>query len=273
MVRWFGADTKLIREVFQALKHMINGPNLKDVAEKAKIVLCADAAAEGLNFQFCGALINCDMPWNPMKVEQRIGRIDRVGQRFDVIRIVNLHCEDTVETDVYRALRERIDLFTNFVGKLQPILAKLPGAISKVALSKSRDKETGRMELVSDIASEANKLDAAGFDLDEAVDEEPVPPPRPEPAYGLRELNRILAREELLPPGVEAGKLGAKDFMYLAPGMKERIRVTADREFFDAHPESTELWSPGGPLFPVPETSENSESLFENPSMLRKVSF
>ena len=47
---------------------------------EAEVLLCNDAAAEGLNFQFCGALINYDMPWNPMRVEQRIGRIDRLGQ-------------------------------------------------------------------------------------------------------------------------------------------------------------------------------------------------
>ena len=47
---------------------------------KADVLLCTDAAAEGLNFQFCGALVNYDLPWNPMRVEQRIGRIDRLGQ-------------------------------------------------------------------------------------------------------------------------------------------------------------------------------------------------
>ena len=69
------------------------------------VLLCTEAAAEGLNFQFCDALINYDMPWNPMRVEQRI---DRLGQQHEIIRIVNLHYEDTVETDVYRALRSRI---------------------------------------------------------------------------------------------------------------------------------------------------------------------
>ena len=58
---------------------------------EAHVLLCTDAAAEGLNFQFCGAVINYDMPWNPMRVEQRIGRIDRLGQRHATIRIVNLH--------------------------------------------------------------------------------------------------------------------------------------------------------------------------------------
>ena len=77
---------------------------------EADVMLCTDAAAEGLNFQFCGAMINYDMPWNPMRVEQRIGRIDRLGQQHENIRIVNLHYEGTVETDVYRALRVRIGL-------------------------------------------------------------------------------------------------------------------------------------------------------------------
>ena len=74
----------------------------------ADVLLCTDAAAEGLNFQFCGALINYDLPWNPMRVEQRIGRIDRVGQKYPKIRIVNLQYDDTIETAVYRVLQERI---------------------------------------------------------------------------------------------------------------------------------------------------------------------
>jgi SNF2 family DNA or RNA helicase len=88
---------------------------------QADVLLCTDAAAEGLNFQFCGALVNYDMPWNPMRVEQRIGRIDRLGQKHADIRIVNLHYADTVEADVYRALRARIGLFETVVGRLQPI--------------------------------------------------------------------------------------------------------------------------------------------------------
>ena len=55
---------------------------------EAEVLLCTDAAAEGLNFQFCGALVNYDMPWNPMRVEQRIGRIDRLGQQHPRVRIV-----------------------------------------------------------------------------------------------------------------------------------------------------------------------------------------
>src|SRR5690606_31076723 len=102
---------------------------------KGEILLCTDAAAEGLNFQFCGSLINYDMPWNPMRVEQRIGRIDRLGQRFEDIRIVNLHYKDTVETSVYLALSSRIRLFEDMVGGLQPILSAVSKEIGAIALA------------------------------------------------------------------------------------------------------------------------------------------
>jgi superfamily II DNA/RNA helicase len=82
---------------------------LKDGA--IRLLICTDAAAEGLNFQTCGVVINLDLPWNPMKVEQRIGRVDRIGQKYPVIRVVNFAYEDTVEADVYFALGRRINLF------------------------------------------------------------------------------------------------------------------------------------------------------------------
>ena len=105
---------------------------------EADVLLCTDAAAEGLNFQFCGALVNYDLPWNPMRVEQRIGRIDRLGQQHPVVRIVNLHYRDTVESDVYISLRRRINLFEQVVGRLQPILARVSGLISDAVLARTR---------------------------------------------------------------------------------------------------------------------------------------
>jgi SNF2 family DNA or RNA helicase len=138
----------------------------------ADVLLCTDAAAEGLNFQFCGALINYDMPWNPMRVEQRIGRIDRLGQRYPNIRIVNLHYADTVEADVYRALRLRIGLFENVVGRLQPILARLPTLIrGRVLTGQTRTAEERQMA-VSEVEGEADRVSGAGFDIDAVTDSE-----------------------------------------------------------------------------------------------------
>lgn len=88
-----------------------------------KLLVCTDAASEGLNLQAAGALINFDLPWNPSKVEQRIGRIDRIGQRQPIIRIVNLFLKDSVDEKVYATLRARCGLFEHFVGRMQPVLA------------------------------------------------------------------------------------------------------------------------------------------------------
>ncbi|MFN9856698.1 MAG: helicase-related protein, partial [Pseudanabaena sp.] len=62
-----------------------------------KLLLCTESASEGLNLQTCGVLFNYDMPWNPMRVEQRIGRIDRIGQKFSQVRIHNFYYDGTVE--------------------------------------------------------------------------------------------------------------------------------------------------------------------------------
>lgn len=228
---------------------------------RAEIMVCTDAAAEGLNFQFCGALINYDMPWNPMRVEQRIGRIDRLGQEHSQIRIINLHYADTVEADVYQALRTRIDLFQTFVGRLQPILARLPRAISDVTLGRIQDREVARANLVTGIQSGVDAAGQSGFDLDEVTAAELEEPARPAALYDLVDLGMILQNPTLLPPGLSVKPLGSKDFSYLAPGMPAPVRVTADPDYYDQHPDSTELWSPGSPLFPTPEVTASPDEL------------
>ena len=87
------------------------------------ILLCTETAAESLNYQFFSAIINYDIPWNPMQLEQRIGRIDRIGQEKSRVRIIHLFYKDTTEYDAYQAMARRIASFTENVGVLQPILA------------------------------------------------------------------------------------------------------------------------------------------------------
>lgn len=88
-----------------------------------KFLVCTDAASEGLNLQAAGAIVNYDLPWNPSRVEQRIGRVDRIGQRLPTVKIVNLHLKNSVDDQVYGALRARCGLFEHFVGEMQPVLA------------------------------------------------------------------------------------------------------------------------------------------------------
>jgi superfamily II DNA or RNA helicase len=89
-----------------------------------KVLVCTDAASEGLNLQAAGALINFDLPWNPSKVEQRIGRIDRIGQELPVLPVVNLYLKHSVDERVYKALASRCGLFETFVGPMQPVLSQ-----------------------------------------------------------------------------------------------------------------------------------------------------
>jgi SNF2 family DNA or RNA helicase len=219
----------------------------------ADVLLCTDAAAEGLNFQFCGALVNYDMPWNPMRVEQRIGRIDRLGQQYGVIRIINLHYEGTVETDVYRALRDRIDLFQSVVGRLQPILSQLPSRIASTVLADRAHQSDERSRVVGEIEAALHSGGQAGFDIDAATESELIQPVRADARLSLNDLERLLNSEKAMPPGISVQPLSSHDFRYSAPGMAESLRVTTDRRFFEEHAECVELWSPGSPLFPKPD--------------------
>lgn len=92
-------------------------------ARAIRVLVCSDAASEGLNLQVASALINYDLPWNPARVEQRIGRIDRIGQLASELRIVNLVLADSVDERVYQVLSQRCDLFQSYVGAMQPVLS------------------------------------------------------------------------------------------------------------------------------------------------------
>ena len=217
----------------------------------ADLLLCTDAAAEGLNFQFCGALINYDMPWNPMRVEQRIGRIDRVGQRHATIRVVNLHYEGTVETAVYGALRSRIGLFEQIVGRLQPILARMPREITDAVLAGGTGQDAQRV--AERIARRVSEEEQAGFDIDAALDDDLTVPHRGQPPVTLDDLDRVIGDPDLMPPGTRVQPLGPREYSLLAPGMQAPIRVTTDAAYYEEHSDSMELWSPGNPFFRAPE--------------------
>ena len=86
------------------------------------VMLASRVASEGLDFEFCSAVVNYDLPWNPMEVEQRIGRIDRFGQQEEKVLILNFHTPGTIETDIIERVHARIGVFTDSIGELEPIL-------------------------------------------------------------------------------------------------------------------------------------------------------
>ena len=104
------------------------------------IMITSEAGGEGRNFQFAHIMVNYDLPWNPMKIEQRIGRLDRIGQHHPV-QIYNLYNEDTIEEGILDVLEKRIDLFTKSVGSLDPILGDVEREISARVIKKTGDKD------------------------------------------------------------------------------------------------------------------------------------
>lgn len=106
----------------------MSGPQ-KDAAveafrDRVPLLLCTESGGEGRNLQFCNTLINFDIPWNPMAIEQRIGRIDRIGQSREVF-IFNLVTADTIEDTVLRILDEKINMFELVVGEVGAILGEI----------------------------------------------------------------------------------------------------------------------------------------------------
>ncbi|WEG14296.1 SNF2-related protein [Pullulanibacillus sp. KACC 23026] len=90
----------------------------------AQVLIATEAGGEGINLQFCQHVINYDLPWNPMRLEQRIGRVHRLGQEKDV-HIYNFAIKNTVEEHILHLLYEKIDLFENVIGELDDILERL----------------------------------------------------------------------------------------------------------------------------------------------------
>ena len=109
--------------------------------DEIDILVCTDAAAEGLNLQTADLLVNFDLPWNPMKVEQRIGRIDRIGQRHEHISVLNLCYVDSAEQIVYDRLLTRLVQTGSIVGTQQ--IAMLP-----VTLEEFQELAEGRLSTV-----------------------------------------------------------------------------------------------------------------------------
>ena len=87
-----------------------------------RVLVSTEVGSEGLDFQFCDAVVNYDLPWNPMRVEQRIGRIDRFGQRESQVVVASFFAKETIDTRILDRLYERIGVFEQSIGELEPIL-------------------------------------------------------------------------------------------------------------------------------------------------------
>ena len=111
-----------------------------------QILLSSEVGGEGLDMQFCNCMFNYDLPWNPMRVEQRIGRLDRYGQANPKIHIYNFSVEDTIETDIFLRLCNRIGIFETYIGELEPILGDTIKQLTKEIFSSNLTPEQQKLK-------------------------------------------------------------------------------------------------------------------------------
>jgi len=97
---------------------------IEDFRDRVPVLLASETGGEGRNIQFANAIVNYDLPWNPMKIEQRIGRIHRIGQTQDVF-IFNFCLKDSIEEYILKILHDKINMFELVVGEIETILGNV----------------------------------------------------------------------------------------------------------------------------------------------------
>ena len=134
---------------------------IKEFKKDAQMMISTETGAEGLNFQFCNVLINYDLPWNPMSVEQRIGRLDRIGQTRDMY-IYSLATKDTMEEHV-------VDLIINKMCCIGLVIGELPTILFNLELDGTGKSGLGKIEemLMNSFIDSKNNLDIFAKDVDE----------------------------------------------------------------------------------------------------------
>jgi len=150
---------------------------IDDFRERSRILISTEAGGEGRNLQFCQTVVNWDLPWNPMKVEQRIGRVHRLGQTRD-INIINFASEETVESYVLEILHRKINMFELVIGEMDMILGhfseentfedtvfKIWAGSTGTVQAKRRFGELGnRLQVARKRYEEVKEMDAQIFD-------------------------------------------------------------------------------------------------------------
>ena len=122
------------------------------------VLLFSEVGCEGLDYQFCDTMINYDLPWNPMKIEQRIGRIDRFGQKSAAVAIYNMVVEDTVDARIYDRCLQRINIFESSIGTCDSILGEVHNSIRKVAEATTLTIEQQEAQLEQIALNSLNQL-------------------------------------------------------------------------------------------------------------------
>lgn len=211
--------------------------------EDIKILVCTEAASEGLNLQTCGVLINYDMPWNPMRVEQRIGRIDRIGQVYDEVWIRNYFYEETIEAQVYRALSTRINWFEGIVGELQPILARVGRAIERLVMATQQERDALLSNELSEIEASLDQQEGDILRIYQGTESAPAVIDAEAPVT-LADLETQVTTSRLLGARLQQEQEIARAYRLRAGQTADQL-VTFEPDTFDRYPNSVSLLSYG----------------------------
>lgn len=133
--------------------------------KKAEIMIATESAAEGINLQFCSLVVNYDLPWNPQRIEQRIGRCHRYGQKYDVVVVNFLNIKNEADKRVYELLDEKFKLFNGIFGASDEVLGSIESGVDfekRIAEIYQRCRRTEEIE---------TEFSALRAELEEKIDE------------------------------------------------------------------------------------------------------
>ncbi|MHB1557723.1 MAG: DEAD/DEAH box helicase, partial [Isosphaeraceae bacterium] len=143
----------------------------REDSEAIDVLLSSEVGCEGLDYQFCDFLVNYDLPWNPMRIEQRIGRIDRYGQQSETVAIINIITPGTVDADIYDRCLSRIGVFEQAVGGSEEILGNITEELHDIAdsFTLSPEERAQRLQQLADnsirLIREEQELEAKQSEL------------------------------------------------------------------------------------------------------------
>ena len=163
----------MVENRIDVLDEFKNNPN-------AHILLSSEVGSEGLDMQFCNSMVNYDLPWNPMRIEQRIGRIDRRGQKSPTVKIYNMITDNTIDAVIYNRCLMKIGVFEESIGDCSEILGDISEQILKIMfdaeltederqmmIEKLADNEVMRVNEIRSLEQQEKSL--YGFDLSNYV--------------------------------------------------------------------------------------------------------
>jgi hypothetical protein len=191
--------------------------------------------SEGLNLQTCGRVFQVEMPWNFARSEQRNGRCDRIGARYQTIKVTNYFYAGTVEERVYSGIKKDYTDFTDIVGAAQPVLADIEKTIEKLSLQNPKDRDAAIDRAISRLKHEIDDLAARPVEITDVGSTILEQPPVLESDFKPGDLKNLLL--SLMTPLITLEKVD--DYQYslnIAQAGREPVQamVTWDRDFADS---------------------------------------